>query len=161
MWAYGFVSALGIGLVRGLYRTADPAGGGIAGLLLLAGLAAGLGFESAAVTRTRALLARYGAVPRARGWLAGLVVALGSAGMIALNTVLTVGPGSLPPFGPVSVALLCLPYPMAFALLRVRCRGVAAVTVVAAVSLAALVVPLRRAQEALAADACHGLFLRC
>jgi hypothetical protein len=85
--------------------------------------------------------------------LAGLVVALGSAWMIALNTVLTVGPGSLPPFGPVSVALLCLPYPMAFALLRVRCRRVVAATVAATPALAVLVVPLRRGQEGLAADA--------
>ncbi|MFB7335665.1 hypothetical protein ACFC00_29095 [Streptomyces adustus] len=52
------------------------------------------------------------------------VLALGGIGVVALNLVLVARP-FLPPFGPVSTVLLCLPYPLAFALLEVRDRAVA------------------------------------
>ena len=71
--------------------------------------------------------------------------------MIALNTVLVSGPVSFPPFGPVSVLLLCLPYPMAFVLLVRGGRWTGSAVLVAALALGVGVVPLHRVQELLAA----------
>ncbi|MFE5139955.1 hypothetical protein ACFRDV_20100 [Streptomyces fagopyri] len=45
------------------------------------------------------------------------ILILGSAAMITLNTVLCSGPRFVLPFGPLSLLLLSLPYPLAFALL--------------------------------------------
>ncbi|MFE4546638.1 hypothetical protein [Streptomyces sp. NPDC056785] len=153
VWLAGLVSAAGIGAVRAVFGNLDPGGGGPAGIAALIAL----GFGSCCQPAAAALLRR--SVRRARPAdarplrTAVVVLALAGAAMIALNTVLCSGPGLLPPFGALSLLLLCLPYPLVFVVIVTRSRRVGLVVAVVVVATAGIVSPLRAAQEHLTADA--------
>lgn len=153
VWLTGLVSATGIGVVRAVMGSLVPGGGGLAGIVVLIALGFGAGCQMIAaallrrsVQRVRPALAR----PRRT---AVAVLALGGAAMITVNTVLCSGPRLVPPFGLVSLLLLCLPYPLAFMLLAAPGRRAGTAVTVVAVATAGILVPLRAAQEHLAADA--------
>ncbi|MCC9311611.1 hypothetical protein LN042_31875 [Kitasatospora sp. RB6PN24] len=153
VWCAGLASALGIGAVRGTASNILVGGGGIAGLLLLVVLGFGCALQVVAVVVMRALVLRHRGTRKGAGLAPVGVFALGAAGMVALNLVLVSGPYLLLPFGPVSIALLCLPYPLAFALVEVRGRAAAARIAAAALALAAGAPTLHAVQERLAARA--------
>ncbi|WP_035796153.1 hypothetical protein [Kitasatospora mediocidica] len=137
---------LGIGVVRGAASSVVQGGGGIAGLVFLIALGVGCALQGAAFASMWALVRRRRAAGKGSGLAALRVLVLGGAGVVALNLVLVSGPYLLP-FGPVSTVLLCLPYPLAFALLEVRGRAVAAGIGAAVLLLAAGTVPLHALQE--------------
>ncbi|WP_432940985.1 hypothetical protein [Streptomyces sp. CA-106131] len=151
-WCAGFPSALGIGIVRGTASTIIVSGGGIAGLIFLIAVGLGCALQVLAFFSMRALVRRSRGAREGSGWAAVGVLAPGGIGVVALNLVLVSGP-FLPPFGPVSTVLLCLPYPLAFALLEVRDRAVAVGAGAVALLLAGGVIPVHALQEHLAARA--------
>jgi hypothetical protein len=142
-WCAGFPSALGIGIVRSTASTLVPGGGAIAGLMFLAVVGVGCALQVLAFFCMQRL------VGRGRGAAVG-VLALGGAGVVALNLVLVSG-NFVPPFGPVSTVLLCLPYPLAFALLEVRGREAILGTGAVALVLAGCAASVHAGQEQLAA----------
>jgi hypothetical protein len=119
----GFLSALGIGIVWGTAHALVSGGGATVGLIFLVAVAVGVGAACQIPAFLLLVLAvRCEPVPLPPRRTALWTLLLGSVGMIALNTVLVSGPVFLPPFGPVSVLPLCLPYPMAFVLVARRSR---------------------------------------
>ncbi|GAA2260217.1 hypothetical protein GCM10010430_50350 [Kitasatospora cystarginea] len=151
-WCAGFLSALGIGIVRGAVSTTIVSGGGIAGLVFLIAVGLGCVLEVLAFASMRAVVRRSRGARDGSGRAAVAVLAAGGIGMAVLSLILVSGP-FLPPFGPVSTVLLCLPYPLAFALLEVRDLGVALGAGAAALLLAGCVIPVHAMQEHLAARA--------
>ncbi|MFE5144124.1 hypothetical protein ACFRDV_42020 [Streptomyces fagopyri] len=149
----GLLSATGIGVVRAVIGHLDPGGGGIGGAVVLIVLY----FGSCCQVAAAALLYRF--IRRIRPTLARplqttlAILFLSGAAVITLNAVLCSSPRIVPPFGPLSLLLLCLPYPLAFVLLTAPSRSANIAATVAAIALAGISVPLRAAQEHLAADA--------
>lgn len=150
VWSAGLLSALGIGTVRGTASSLVPGGGAITGVVVLIALGVGVGCQIAAISLMRLLVMRIEPMAERPTAAAAWTLFLGGAGMIALNTVLVSGPTFFPPFGALSLLLLCSPYPVAFLLLRVRSRAAVIASVVAGLALAVSVVPLHKAQEHLA-----------
>ncbi|QFZ72297.1 hypothetical protein GFH48_02605 [Streptomyces fagopyri] len=155
-WLAGLASATGIGLVRAVITNLVPGGGGLAGLVVLIVL----GLCSACQVVASALLCRSvqqvrPARPRPLRTAVAILI-LGSAAMLTLNQVLCSGPRFVLPFGPLSLLLLCLPYPLAFALLAAPDLRTGVAVTAAGIAIAGTVFPLRTAQEHLAADAWRG-----
>ncbi|MER6438965.1 hypothetical protein ABT275_21775 [Streptomyces sp. NPDC001185] len=153
VWLTGLVSAAGIGAVRAAFGNLDPDGGGPAGIVFLIALGFGSCCQPAAAVLLRRSVRRVRPADARPLRTAVVVLALAGAAMIALNTVLCSGPGLLRPFGPLSLLLLCLPYPLVFVVIATRSRRVGLVVAVVVVAMAGSVTPLRAAQEHLAADA--------
>lgn len=153
LWLVGLLSATGIGCVRGTVHSVVSGGGGLAGAFLLVGtaLSVSLQIPAAALAAATVRRVRPGAAhPLA---VAVAVLVLGGVGTIALNRVLVSGEGFLPPFGPVSLLLLCAPSPLVFLMLVVRCARPRLCAAAAALALAGVAVPLRTGQEHLAGHA--------
>jgi len=153
VWLAGLLSATGIGVLRDVDHSLVLGGGGLAGFVLLIALWA------CAVCQTLGFFLMHRQVRRVRPEpataapaTAGVLV-LGGAAMITLNTVLVSGEGFLPAFGPVSLILLCSPYPVLFTLLTTRRPVALAAALATAVVVGATVLPLRTAQEHLASGA--------
>ncbi|MFG2480623.1 hypothetical protein [Streptomyces fagopyri] len=156
VWLAGLVSATGIGAVRAVVANLVPGGGGLAGLVVLIVFGFCSGCQVAAATLLRHSV-RQVRPARARPLRTAVaILILGSAAMITLNTVLCSSPRLVLPFGPISLLLLCLPYPLAFSLLAVPNRRTGVAVTAATIAIAGTVVPLRAAQEHLAADAWRG-----
>lgn len=153
VWVAGLLSAFGIGLLRVMWHNMAFTDGAFAGLGLLIGLyvscvCPALGFY---LTHRQVLRARP-----TSDWaveIATAVVVLGGAAVIALNTVLVSGETFFPPFGPVTTIVLCSPYPIVFTALTMRRPAALATALATAAIVGPAVLPLRTAQEHLAADA--------
>ncbi|WP_075017260.1 hypothetical protein [Actinacidiphila rubida] len=151
VWLAGLLSATGIGVLRSVWHDMVLGGGALVAVVLLFGVGACtvcqvLGFS----------LAQRQVRQVQRGTVSALVttavLVVGGCAMIALNRVLVSGAGFLPPFGPVSVALLCAPYPIVFTLCTMHRAAAVAAALASAAMIGAGVLPLRTAQEHLAAD---------
>ncbi|MFI1097024.1 hypothetical protein [Streptomyces sp. NPDC020917] len=153
MWLAGLLSATGIGVLRDVAHNLVLSGGGLAGFVLLIALWAcavcqSLGFYLMHRQVRRARPEPGTAAPATAG-----VLVLGGAAMIALNTVLVSGEGFLPAFGPVSLIVLCSPYPIVFTLLTARRPVALAAALATAAAVGTTVLPLRSSQEHLVAGA--------
>ena len=153
VWLAGRLSATGIGVLRDGFHGLVQGGGGLAGIvvLIVLGLCSVCQVLSGLVLHRQARRVRP--EPGAAAGTTATVLMVGGAAVIVLNSVLVSGEGSIPPFGPVSVIVLCSPYPIVFALLTTRRPVALAAALATATVVGFTVVPLRTAQEHLTAHA--------
>lgn len=153
VWLAGLLSATGIGVLRDGFHSLVQGGGALVGIVVLIVLVV------CAVCQVLGFLVMHRQVRRVRPGAAearattAAVLILGGAATIALNVVLVSGEGFIPPFGPVSMVVLCSPYPIVFTVLTTRRPVALAVALATAAVVTSAVLPLRAAQEHLTAHA--------